>query len=543
MIRRIENLLLHVSWQKKILLFALLYTALLLTIGLFATYTIFNLNQSMQSMVHNSQARVNVANNARVAIVELGRALASVISASDRQEIRQESVSAIRALSLLDEHTQNLADILSESPEVQELNQLIQRLRPVQMAVIKAAKKNNDEVAIQKSKSVLNDSARIDQLSQILVNNERQLLENIQDATTQKSRRFINFMAWFIGLGVALGFMGSIFSARLMTRPLSKLEKTMTAVSQGNLRIELTEGGRDEIGRTVSAMSKTVSNLHEMISKFNENASTLDEESQHIESTAQNINDVSHDLQRSVDNIQQETQLVKSVTEQVAGQLDDASISAQLTSESSQEVANQIMITVDEFQQFQENMERTAQTTRDLSTVAREITSITDTINNISSQTNLLALNAAIEAARAGEHGRGFAVVADEVRQLAKRTEDATGEITSLIEGVSNSISDTVLSLETSVSDAKTKIDHLTGLASEVTNSSERAGQMRQLMHEIVGLMKSQEQAVIRISDSVTSLYDVSTNAGEQANALHNLSGSLRDAAQDLNQTVDRFVL
>jgi methyl-accepting chemotaxis protein len=201
------------------------------------------------------------------------------------------------------------------------------------------------------------------------------------------------------------------------------------------------------------------------------------------------------------------------------------------------------MSTVNEFQQFQIRMEDTAEVTRTLSSAAEEVTSITDTINNISSQTNLLALNAAIEAARAGEHGRGFAVVADEVRMLAKRTEDATGEITTLIEGISSSVNSTVTALETSVHEAKRNIDHLTGLADEVTNNSERAGQVREYMHQVVNLMTSQEQAVERITLAVNSVFEVSSDASHQTDELHDLSGSLSQAANDLNKVVDRFKL
>jgi len=133
--------------------------------------------------------------------------------------------------------------------------------------------------------------------------------------------------------------------------------------------------------------------------------------------------------------------------------------------------------------------------------------------------------------------------VADEVRLLAKRTEDATGEITTLIEGISSNINSTVSALETSVQEAKSNIEHLTRLADEVTGNSERAGQMREFMHKVVDLMRSQEQAVERITLAVNAVFEVSSDASRQTDELHDLSGSLSHAANDLNKVVDRFQL
>jgi len=142
-------------------------------------------------------------------------------------------------------------------------------------------------------------------------------------------------------------------------------------------------------------------------------------------------------LHDSVVEIQDDTALVTSVTDNVAARLGETAEVAQQTSKTTREASEQLLETVREFEKFQADMENTAKATRELSSAADEVTSITDTIRDISSQTNLLALNAAIEAARAGDHGRGFAVVADEVRQLAKRTEEATSEISGLVEGIS----------------------------------------------------------------------------------------------------------
>ncbi len=544
MINILTKVLSHVGWRKKILGYSALYIALVLGIGVFASLTIYQQNQSMSHIIEVSQQKVNGVTNARVAVVEMERALANVIATEERARIRKQAVAAIRSLSLLDEQIQTLAEILkNNNEEVKEISVLIQRMRPIQLQVIKEARKNNDTAAIEKMQSITNDAQKVNELSQQLVEKSRNQLISEQDTLIRQGYVAITIMIWVVGIGLLIGIITSLLAAYLLTRPLSRVESAMTSLANGNLNIELTDEGTDEIGRTVKAMSTTICNLHEIISEIHSGSELLSKHSSQIGKTAEIVSTVSIKLHDGIEAIKGDTQIVHSVTDDVAERLRQATEGADITSAATKKSAQQMLSTVKEFQRFQSDMENTADVTRKLSIAADQVTSITDTIRDISSQTNLLALNAAIEAARAGDQGRGFAVVADEVRQLAKRTEDATAEISTLVEEISTSVSTTVDALETSVSDAKDNINKLTGLADEATISSERVQDMRTYMTEVEGLMSSQTQAVEGITSSVSTLFDVSVDANQETEQLHQLSQNLDRASSHLNKVVDRFTL
>lgn len=539
----IANFLSNLSWKKKIFGVAGLFMLGIIIEALVGGYTIMAQNHAMQQVLQASQSKVDAAMTARTAILEVGRAQAELISYSEPQQIRASSVNAIRASSVLEEAVQGLTLALPEDAMVAELAKLVQEIKPGKMAVIKAARANDDAHALELDAAMREPLQRIEELSRNLVEAQRSMLDDSMQRQEQQARSTIWLLSIFVSLGVIVGIIISFAAAHLMTKPLAVLDRSMEALAKGDLSIQLPGAGRDEIGRTIGSMSSMVRDLHALVEKVYEGAGKLSIQADNVTRTADDIKGGSATLHESVKDIKHDAEVVLQAAAAALAQLAAAGSAAQFTSENSTRVAKEIDDTVAGFKRFQEQMASTAKVTRELARTAETITSITNTIRDISSQTNLLALNAAIEAARAGEQGRGFAVVADEVRNLAKRTEDATAEISTLVESIGDNIDHTVGLLESTMQQANQNVERLQKVADDTTKGNVQVRAMQESIGGIENLMNDQEQAIAGIHAAVGNLFALSTDTNTQTELLNELAGNLNVAAGELKLVVGKFKL
>jgi methyl-accepting chemotaxis protein len=349
-----------------------------------------------------------------------------------------------------------------------------------------------------------------------------------------------------IGVSVAAVFL-TVILAWLLTRsivmPLARAVEAADEISGGNLTKTIEVDGQDEPGKLLASLSAMQRNLRATIEQISGSAVQL-------ASAAEELNAVTEEsskgMQRQNGEIEQAATAVNEMTsavEEVARNAVSTSEASTQSTEIAQVGRDKVHATVEAIQAMTVDVQTTTELIESLAIQGRDIGKVLDVIRAIAEQTNLLALNAAIEAARAGEAGRGFAVVADEVRALAHRTAQSTQEIEEMVAGIQNSTSGAVESMARNTARSQSTLGLASAAGDALRQITDSIAQINERNLVIASASEEQAQVSREVDRNLVNIRDLSIQSAAGANQTSAASHELSRLATNLNTLVARFVV
>ncbi|BCX67407.1 MULTISPECIES: methyl-accepting chemotaxis protein [Pseudomonas] len=365
-------------------------------------------------------------------------------------------------------------------------------------------------------------------------------------ALTESGEQYNTAVTGIIVVAVMAAVM-TVLLALLLTRsivtPLNRALLAAQTIADGNLSKVIEVDGQDEPARLLGALSNMQASLRKTIEQIAGSASQLGAAAEELSAVTQ---DASRGLQQQNNEIEQAATAVNEMTaavEEVARNAVSTSEASNQSTQAAREGRDRVVETVDAIQTMTHDVHNTSLMIEGLAAQGRDIGKVLDVIRAIAEQTNLLALNAAIEAARAGEAGRGFAVVADEVRALAHRTAQSTQEIEKMVAGIQNGTGEAVASMQQSNQRTQSTLE----LARAAGVALEQITQSIHLINErnLVIASASEEQAQVsrEVDRNLVNIRDLASQSAAGANQTSVASHELSGLAVNLNGLVARFVI
>ena len=364
------------------------------------------------------------------------------------------------------------------------------------------------------------------------------------DEVTLQSLDSNALQTWLLIIAIVLAVLACIGSIivgpRLVTRRIHILKNMLVSISEGegDLTQRLNTDGNDEITAVAVAFNNFMNNLQRLITMVKADAQSLADAQYSLISAADATNTISGQQSENLD------QIATAVTE-LSHALREVANSTETQLANDEALASQEAVTqsTESITLMSGTISQARHVIEELAKETTKISSLLGVIRDIADQTNLLALNAAIEAARAGEQGRGFAVVADEVRSLANRTQQATGDINTMLVNLNKGVDEAVNSINSGASQVTDVVDLSSALSERLLKVVEAVSGANDGIYQIASATEQQSQVVDSVNENISSLNTLTQKAVQTVFRSSEASENVNKVSNSLGQNVGRFTV
>ncbi len=524
--------------------FVLLMLVMIICVGLFSTSRV---NRSVAEIARGNYVKTKYAFQADKALTEAQSSIRMLALLKDQEAIEKEKQKLTECRRQYREAMKNLED-MEKSPQGLKL------IEAAKAAVIPATSVNNrvTELALAHRPDeavalLVKEGAPLTQKVKDLFDEQLQFQQEGVNAAARNAEsvyakaRYTLLIAGVIAFILGLSAAAYLIS-NLVTR-INRVASAMVRVADGDLSVQLKIFANDEFGDLGRSINRTITSINSMITSIKSTAGQVGTASGAMQSSAEQIATKAEEAASQAGTVATASEEMAATSSEIAHNCAMAAESSKRATDLATQGFGIVQETVDGMNRISDRVRESASTVENLGARSDQIGEIVGTIEDIADQTNLLALNAAIEAARAGEQGRGFAVVADEVRALAERTTKATKEIGEMIRAIQTQTRGAVVSMEEGVREVERGTQDAAKSGVALENILNQINEVSSQINQIATAAEEQTATTTEITNYIQKITEVVQASAQNAQESASSAGELSGHAKELGNMVGQFRL